>query len=331
MNPIDAIEPLFFDFTGPAYSYPSATTSALAPGASIEIPANPQNGVWVNAETDDHEFVLNLWQSIQSSSTPARLMVQGSFHYDSSVDQREDAVVDVNSVIFTSLSEIQAFNLVGPDFLYIGYYNGLAFAFSSRGRLYEQADLYHYLGKALYSVNITQLINDASDFNPTLVVSNSLPIWLNMPNYVPPYPTFTCPIPLYPSYLVDDNLPPPFGSIHVESTTSLSVGSLYNPRMSSSQLCRDEVVVHLYGCDNLMAQDFLAFVEQYSYDWMTIGFANCPAIRDEKHPQPEFKILSQRKCINFEVNYLQSASRDIARQFIEHVKVQFLPNIPLVN
>jgi hypothetical protein len=35
------------------------------------------------------------------------------------------------------------------------------------------------------------------------------------------------------------------------------------------------------------------------------------------------KIISQHKTIEFEVNYLQSVARDIARQFILHAKVQF--------
>jgi hypothetical protein len=280
--------------------------------------------MWANAKTTGHQFIVNLWQSIQSINLPLQMIVAGSLHRDATIEQREDATVDVNTIIFTSLSEIQTFNNVGPDYLYIANYGGVPFAFSSRGQLYEQADLYHYLGKALFSTSSTQIVDNFANFNPTCIVSNSLPIWLNLPNYVPPYPGFKCTIPLYPSYLVDDNLPPPFGSIHIERTTALASSPSFGPRMSSDQLCRDEVIVHLYGCDNLAAQDFLAFVEQYSADWGNIGLANMPVIDDQKHIQSEFKILSQRKRINFDVNYLQSASRDIARQLIEHVKVNYL-------
>jgi hypothetical protein len=322
INPSDATEPLFIDFTGPAYSYVNGATMALAPGDMINIPANLENGIWANALTTGHQFIVNLWETIESTNIPIQMIVSGSLHRDVTIEQREDATVDVNTIIFTSLSEIQAFNNIGPNYLYISNYGGVAFAFSSRGQLYEQADLYHYLGKALFSTNSTQIVDDFANFNPTCIVSNSLPIWLNMPNYVPPYPTFTCTIPLYPSYLVDDNLPPPFGSIHIERTTALASTPSFGPRMSSDQLCRDEVIVHLYGCDNLAAQDFLAFVEQYSADWGSIGLANMPVIDDQKHIQSEFKILAQRKRISFDVNYLQSASRDMARQFIEHVKVQ---------
>jgi hypothetical protein len=320
---ITTAESLFVDFTGPAYPHVTATTAELPPGESIAIPSQCTNGAWVNGATDGHKFTVVLEVAVTSVDLPTDVVVQGSFHYDSTIEQREDAITDSNTVIFSALQEVQPFNQIGPDFLYIAHYHDITFAFSSRGRLYEQADLYHYLGKAVYSVNTTQIVDDAANFNPSLVISNSLPIWLNMPNYVPPYPGFVCPIPLYPSYLVDGNLPPPFGSVHIEDSTALGMSPTFGPRLQSGHLCRDRVRVTLYGCDNLTAANFLAFVEQYSYDWMLIGMANSPAIQDEKHTQPELKIIAQRKKIDFEVNYLQSAVRDVARQFIEHVKVQF--------
>jgi hypothetical protein len=101
------------------------------------------------------------------------------------------------------------------------------------------------------------------------------------------------------------------------------MGSHFGPRMQQSQLCKELVRVHLYGTDNLMASNFVAFVEQYSLDWMKIGLSESPAIRDEKLTQPEFKILSQRKMIEFNINYRQNVIRDEARQLIEHVKVRF--------
>lgn len=329
INPLSAAdqglaapESLFVDFTGPAYDYETSTTSELEPGESIDIPANCTSGAWVTSDSAGHKFTVVLEKEIESVILPTTVQVKGSFHYSSNVEQREDATVDSNEVIFTSLSEIQAFNEIGPDYMYICHYRNITFAFSSRGRLYEQADLYHYLGRALYSVNATQIIDNPSEFNPKLVVSNSLPIWLYMPNYVPPYPGFTCPIPLYPSYLVDDNLLPPFGSVHIEKTQSLAFSPTFGPRLQSSELSREQVTVHLYGCDNDIAETFLNFVLQYSRDWMTLGLANSPNIRDEKHTQPEFKILAQYKTIMFDVNYRQGTARDVARQFILHAIVQ---------
>jgi hypothetical protein len=322
---LSAAEPLFVDLTGPAYASAKASTIALDPGASIELPAALTRGAWVNAASGGHKFTVVLLQSVASVDLATDIEVTGSFHYDSAIDQREDAVVDTNTVVFTALQEVQAFNQIGPDYMYIASHAGLRFAFSSRGRYYEPADLFHYLGQALFSVNATQIIEDASAFNPTLVISNSLPIWLAMPGYVPPYPGFTCPIPLFPSYLVTDNLPPPFGSVHIEDTQALGTSPVFGPTLQSRHLSRDRVRVTIYGADNETISTFLAFVEQYSYDWMTLGMANAPVIQDEKHPQPELLILGQRKRIDFDVNYLQSTSRDIARQLIEGAKVQFTP------
>jgi hypothetical protein len=79
----------------------------------------------------------------------------------------------------------------------------------------------------------------------------------------------------------------------------------------------------LYGLDNEAASDFLIMIENYSRDWMTLGWASSPHIFDEKQTQTEMKIISQRKCIELDVNYNQSVSRDIFRQFILHARVQF--------
>jgi len=330
VNPLSAAdqglataEPLYYDFTGPAYSYETGTTSVLQPGDSVEIPENNPNGAWVCSPSDNHKFTCVVYISLPSVTLPTDVDVQGSFHYASVSLQREDATVDSNDIIFTSLSEIQEFNIIGPNNLYIGTYNGVQFAFSQRGRLYEQADLYHYQGTAVRTTHGTQIIDDPSQFNPTLTVSNSLPIWLSLSSYVPPYPTFNCPFPLYPSYLVDDNLAPPFGSVHIENTKALAMVPYMGPKSETGYLCLDKVKIHLYGLDAQEVSDFMLCVENYSRDWMTLGLANSPAIYDEKQEQSEMKIISQYKTIEFEVNYLQTVARNIARQFILHAKVQF--------
>jgi hypothetical protein len=320
---LEVAESLFVDFTGPSYSYVTGTTFELKPGESVEIPEHNLNGAWVTSANGGHRFTCIVYKSIPEATLPTSVKVKGSFHYASTSEQREEATVDSNDIVFTSLEEIQPFNRISVNHLYIGTYRNIKFAFSSRARLYEQADLYHYQGKALYSTNTTQIIDDPSQFNPTLVVSNSLPIWVSMSSYVPPYPTFNCPFPLYPSYLVDDNLIPPFGAVHVEETKALAMVPYMGRESQTAHLCVDHVKVYLYGLDNEASSDFLLFVENYSRDWMTLGLANSPSISDEKQTQTEMKLLAQRKLIEFDVNYLQSVARDIARQFILHARVQF--------
>jgi len=122
---------------------------------------------------------------------------------------------------------------------------------------------------------------------------------------------------------VDDNLIPPFGSVHVVETTTLAMVPYMGSNSATAYLCRDKVKIHLFGLDAEDVSDFLLCVENYSRDWMTLGFANSPAIQDEKDTQTEMKIIAQYKTIVFDVNYLQTVVRDIARQFILHAKVQF--------
>jgi hypothetical protein len=319
---LDTAESLFVDFTGPAYSHVTGTTVELLPGESIDIPSTCVAGAWVCSPSDNHQFTCILQTSIDSVTLPTDLNVMGSFHYNSEVQQLEDAVFDSNTVIFTSLSEIQPFNNLGPSHMYIAHYRNITFAFSSRGRLYEQADLYHYVGSALKTRTQTQIVEDITGFNPSLVVSNSLPIWLNMPNYVPPYPGFVCEFPLFPSFLVTDNLQPPFGSVHILDTVTMVMGTQYGPKMESDQLCREKVRIHMYGVNNQMASDFVSFVEQYSKDWMNLGLVDTPAIKDGKMPSPEFKVIAQYKTVEFDINYRQVESRNMARQLILHAIVQ---------
>lgn len=296
----------------------------LLPGQKFTIPANPQYGVWAVSDYAGHEFTVVVNQAItEAGELPLSLIAKGSLHVAIETQQEEDASIDVNTVTFNTFEDIKPFNEVGTDYTYIGLYDNIRFSFTSRRNYYEAANLYHYIGEAIYSVNDPLIIDNPNDFNPTLTISDSLPIWINMPNYVPPYSTaFTCSIPLYPSFLVDDNMIPPFGVVHIEDTESLSASPIFDSINGQTQLCRDEVKVTLYGVDNNTAGTFLAFVEQYSEDWNKIGMANMPSIRDVKRTQSELNIISKKKEIKFLVNYLQSVARDEARQFIERAKIQ---------
>ena len=166
-NPLEAVdqglvaaESLFVDFTGPAYSYATETTIELEPGESIDIPANCTTGAWVCAASGGHKFTCVLEQAVESVTLSTDVMVQGSFHYESIVEQREDATVDANEVIFTSLSETTKFSRINRDSWRLGRYDDLTFAFSSRASYMRQADLVVCRGKALFSTKVTQVISD---------------------------------------------------------------------------------------------------------------------------------------------------------------------------
>jgi hypothetical protein len=253
------------------------------------------------------------------------VQVQGSLHYSTEVMQEENSTIGLNTIVFTALSNIDDFQEIDPKYMYLATYQGIRFSFSSQGKYYQQAGLWHYVGIAVTSIMNIQIIDTLDQLPKKLIVSNSLPIWLAMPSYKPPYPGFTCPFDLYPSFLVPQNTPPPYGSVHIEGTKALEAVALLGPRLQSSQLAWEKVFVTTYGVENDDIITFLNFVIQYSFDWSYIGIRNMPIVRDEKHEQPELGVIAQKKLIEFEVNYLQDSVRDVARQYIKHCIVNYNP------
>jgi hypothetical protein len=254
------------------------------------------------------------------------VIIQGALHYSTETQQEEQSTISLNTIIFTALNQCDLFQQIDPQWMYLADYNGIRFSFSSQGKYFQQADLWHYMGNAVTSVMGTQIIDTISQLPNQLIVSNSLPIWLAMPAYIPPYPGFTCPIKLYPSFLVPQNEPPPYGAVHIEDTMSLVETATLGPKLQSEQLSSEIVRVVMYGINSDTAITFLNFVVQYSYDWNFIGLMNMPVIRDEKQEHPELQIIAQKKSIEFKVSYLQSSVRNVARQFILKSNVTYYPS-----
>jgi hypothetical protein len=263
-----------------------------------------------------------------SGDPPASVVIQGALHYSTDVIQEETSSISMNTMVFTALTQIDNFQDIDPPWLYIGEFNGIRFSFNSQGKYFQQADLWHYVGTAVTAVMGPQVIDTFDQLNSLKqVVSNSLPIWLAMPTYVPPYPGFTCPVlKMYPSFLVPSNELPPYAAVHIENTESLVEAAFLGPRLTSTQLSSEDVRVTLYGVNNDDSITFLNFVLQYSYDWNYIGMMNMPIIRDEKLIQTELGVIAQKKTIEFKVSYLQNSVRDIARQHILHAKVKYYPS-----
>ena len=275
-------------------------------------------------------FNTNTFNDPGSSATSgSTLNVKGSLHYVSDSRQEQEASYTKNRVVFTSLSEIQAFNDIGPDEIFIGSFDGIRFAFSSRGSLYRQANLFHYVGDAVYNVMQSQIIDDPRLLNTQqTIVSNSLPAWLAFGRYNPIYPV-PVPrprVPLWPSFLVQDNASPPFVAVHIVpgATQSLQGAPAFGSDFSQGNLASDQVLLTLYGFNNDMAQDFLAAILQWTLDEEIVGLmGTIPTIRDEKQGQNELDILAMKKTINFTVSYNQQRLREVARQMITDCVTEF--------
>lgn len=250
---------------------------------------------------------------------PARQVTHnGSFHFNTDLQQLEDRTTAFNHILFTSLDGIQDFNLVNPNLIYVASYQDIRFAFSRRENFYKQADLYHYRGDAVYSIMETQLVDSMTGFDTTsVVVSNSLPIWLSLNQYFP----------VYPSFLVGQNLAPPYASIDIDprQTTALQQFPLLDSNSNPNQLVHDTVRITIYGTRNQEALNFLNYVFQYSVNTDNIGLMNMPVIQDDKVTQPELGVIAMKKTVTFEVSYYQSTVNNIARQLIESAFITLTP------
>jgi hypothetical protein len=247
--------------------------------------------------------------------------VKGSLHYSTDQQQNEDETIDVNRVIFSALSPIDDFNEVAPDELWIGTFNGIQFSFNARGSFYEQANLYHYLGNAVYPALASQLVNSAADLPTGPIVSNSLPIWLSQNSMAP----------VYSSYLVPANVVPPYITAHIEpdltevpsfpvygwpGTTEPGTDPAPLHDLPSSQLALDRVRLTLYGFTNQQAIQYLVSLIEYSVDTDAFGFRNSPAIKDQKRTQSELNVIAMKKTIEIEAWYFQATVDAIARRQI---------------
>jgi hypothetical protein len=245
----------------------------------------------------------------------------GALHFMSEREQAEDETTTRNSVVFTTGERIAPLNQVNTQQLIVGDIDSRLFAFDKQGWFFEPAGIWHYTGDAVRPGASTQLIDDPAQLDPeALIVSNSLPAWLALVNYTPIWLAPLNPgITLYPSYLVPDNLPPPYGAVHVEpgDTRALQPLPHFDVRTSHYQLTSERVRVTLFGANNAMAADFLDLVNRYSLDTDVIGMMGATTtVRDEKRPWPPGMVLEQRKSIEFEISYYQTRINDIARQMI---------------
>lgn len=259
-----------------------------------------------------------------------KISVSGSLHVDTTKRQSEDETIAVNGILFTAGEEIQAFNAIDQNTMWVGEYGPIKFAFTRRVAFFDAAKLYHYAGEAVYPALQNMLIDVGAELPDTeLIVSNSLPAWLALVGYNPQWLVTPNPgIMLYPSFAVPDNILPPYGAVHVipEQTIGISAAPFLSATLTRSQLASDTVRVTLYGATNSMAMDFVDLVGQFSLDTDSIGIMNIPIVRDEKRQQAELGLLAMKKTIEFQVSYVQNRINTLARQVILGAAMIVIPN-----
>jgi hypothetical protein len=250
----------------------------------------------------------------------------GALHDAADRRQNEDETLAVNRIIFTSTSEIEPFNEINPNTLWIGSYRENRFAFSQQGPFFKAAGQWHYSGDAVYPALESQLVELGQQLSDaTLIVSNSLPWWLTLVDYAPIWLTPPNPgVTLYPSFLVPTNLRPPYGAVHIRETLPLGAEPVLGYNSDQWQLAADRVRVTLYGLTSDAALAFQILANQMSRDWGVAGMMEPAIAVDEKRPQVELGVLAMKKTYEFRVSYNQASMRRLARQMIETVNFNYV-------
>lgn len=247
--------------------------------------------------------------------------VSGSFHYQTDQKQQLDKTIAYQNVIFTTQTKISDFDDIQPDTIWIGLFDDLQFSFSSHGNYYEQANLWHYRGQAVYPEMRTQVVESIEDLPSDPIISNSLPIWLalNTPQ-----------LPVYPSFLVPENISPPYVVVHIgrEDTKALQPIQLLTPDYNLYQQVMDKVRIIVYGLNNQRALNFVQSIYQYCELNPVFGFLQGGiTVSDGKHIQSEINAIAQQKEIVLEISYCQQAVYTAAIQYILKATATFTPRL----
>jgi hypothetical protein len=266
------------------------------------------------------------------------LKVPGSLHYIVQQSQEVDQVRGINNVVFTAEKSVTEFNLLSDRVLWIGTPPAgmdnqgapFLFAFNQRGSYYQQSDLHHYTGTAVWPTMQTQILESAADLPTDKILSNSIPLFMSLtgtasstikPSWLPPT-VYT----VYPEYLSAENAAPPYISVEVKTTESLQIQAyrynLPDGTAARDQLVKDTVTIHLWGMNHIQATEYLDYLMWYFETYgaspavTSMGLMSDPVIKDVAVLQSELATRSQKKVIELTVSYYQSAALTAAMTLI---------------
>jgi hypothetical protein len=247
-------------------------------------------------------------------------VVKGSLHYAQEIEQNEDELFGLANVTFTSECKITDFTDAPINTLWVARQGDFRYAFSQQQGFYSQAGLWHYFGRSVFPALASQLLDRPDSIDPKrAVTSNSLALWLALNTWSSPFNGgFKTGITLYPSFLTEPNLAPPYGAVHIgeDDTYPLQSTPYIDAERNHYQLVADRVQITLYGLQNDEALDFVDAVNSYSALTGNFGIMNVPVIRDAKRTQTELQAIAMKKVVEIEVSYYQTRIAQLARQLI---------------
>jgi len=261
-------------------------------------------------------------------ATATTEQVYGAFHFAINTQQDEACTEGVVDSVFTTQMEIDDLIASGPTTKWIASIDGLLIAFTKTTKFFQPANTYHYVGRALLPTEASQVVTTAPNVH-LLIASNSLPAFILLNTYTPPYSSPYIPTALptiYPSYLVPANTKPPYATVHIERSEPLAPIPLLDANSNPYQLTSDDVKITMFGLSNNQAALLRDAIVQFSQDQEVIGLqGDIGAIRDERAPQSDFLIIAQKKTLSFRVAYTQNAVIAFARKVFKTVPVDYHP------
>ncbi|MXV44326.1 hypothetical protein GS501_04605 [Saccharibacter sp. 17.LH.SD] len=256
--------------------------------------------------------------------------VYGSLHIRHQATQEEWQSFDKGTVTLTTRDDVRPFynKEHEVDHLWIGSYDTIKFSLSTQETHYAQAELQHYDGTILPPVLVHQLIETEAELDGrSPIVSNSLPFFLAMKHDTNPalaWCAWPQNIPVFPSFSVPNNQPPPYVSVHndEDSLQATHMGAVDITGTSTDTLVQERVRLHFVGLNHQDASTILTFIPRWALlNWGKMGVLNTPVLRDDKQPLADLNTLASLKRADIDVMYSQHAARSVAFQTIQSAKL----------
>lgn len=251
---------------------------------------------------------------LQNEPAPFSQVIPCSVHQ--SVNQTQEATKTnaITSIILTTNQEIENLKEIGQTALLIGEYKGSKFSFNVQSAFYDNANLKHYSGDAVYTENLDNFIDDIDNLDlENGIVTNSIPLFLTLNDIVQ----------IYPAFLVPTNLKPPYATIEVKESKGIAAGATYNEFEDSRLAQWDRIELNIYGLRKKQLSDFLKYLETKQLETHAFGLYWLPSIQNQNIPQSEVNVLTNKKVLTFDVNYVIEDVRNNATAFIESIFVGF--------
>lgn len=269
----------------------------------------------------------------------SKIKVKGALHFMDELVQNEDETIDDATVTFTTRERVVEFAEAPINTIYVGRQGKFRYSFFRQQGFLQASRHWHYQGRVVTPVMTAQLIDDPSRLDPTqVVVSNSLPLWLALNDYVSPiYGGFSNSVMLYPSHVIPPNLEPPYCAVHIppESTRAEQGVPLISQVIDivngepvtvrqHQQLAADRVRLTVFGLQNLAAQAFFDSILEVMQTAGQMGLKNMPIPADGKRGQAGLQAIAMQKSIEFDISYNQYAAWQTALRTITSASVTLL-------